>query len=259
MTKVSVFRSNPKIVFSVMMCLLLPIQASAGLPGDLDHNGTVSISEVQTAINAFLGLVPSDTIAPSAPAIVTATATSSTAISLSWSASIDNAGVAGYRVFRGATPVGFATSTTFTDANLAADTGYSYSVSAFDAAGNYSAASLSATASTQAAATGASRLIGSWYIPFPTAGAAKGPVVITAIDSSNFMMAHDGDVLADPSGQPGIERGTYTWNQSTGVLTANVIADTNGEWGFSNSEPMIVSVDGNTLSAEGVVFSTRIQ
>jgi len=359
MIKAVASKSNHLMIFIVTMFLLLPVQASAGLPGDLNRDGTVSISEVQTAINAFLGLIPSDTAAPSTPANLTATAASSSAINLSWTASTDNAGVAGYKVFRGATLLTTATSATFADSGLAAGTSYSYTVSAFDAAGNDSAASLSATASTQAGSAPASSLVGSWYnadgpvvisfidgsnymlthdgapdafgqrgiergtytfdqttrafavtslavdtngdwglsdagnltlssdgnsllengtafatkiikstsnalvggwyIPYPDAGQALGPVVITFIDDTNFMMAHDGSVTADPSGQPGMERGTYTWNQSTGVLTANVIADTNGEWGFSNSEPMIVSVDGNTLSAEGVVFSTRIQ
>jgi len=45
--------------------LMLPVDAKAALPGDIDANGTVSISEVQTVINAYLGLTK-DTSIPTA-------------------------------------------------------------------------------------------------------------------------------------------------------------------------------------------------
>jgi len=112
--------------------------------------------------------------------------------------------------------------------------------------------------------SGSSPLIGSWYIPYPTGGQAKGPIVITFIDSSNFMMAHDGDVIADPSGNPGIEKGTYTWSQANGTLAANVTVDTNGDWGFAsagNSDTVHVTVssDGGLLLIDGTISATRVE
>lgn len=107
-----------------------------------------------------------------------------------------------------------------------------------------------------------SRLIGSWYVPYPNGGQAKGPIVITFIDDSTFMMAHDGDTTADPSGQPGIERGTYTWNATSGSITANVIVDTNGQWGFSHTawpKTFTISADGSTLFINGVSFATKVK
>ncbi len=108
-----------------------------------------------------------------------------------------------------------------------------------------------------------SKLIGSWYMPYPKAGKAKGPVIITFIDDANFMMAHDGSVADDPSGQPGIERGTYTWDKDTGALVATVLVDTNGQWGFSHPAPgesinFKVSADGNSLLSAGVPFAIKI-
>ncbi len=91
-----------------------------------------------------------DTSAPSVPANLTAAPASSTQINLSWSASTDNVGVAGYRVFRGGTQVATSTATTYQDSGLAPSTSYAYSVSAFDAAGNASALSASATGTTSA-------------------------------------------------------------------------------------------------------------
>jgi chitodextrinase len=94
-----------------------------------------------------------DTIAPSVPAGLTAAAVSSTQINLSWAASTDNAGVTGYRVYRGGTLLATVGAvTTYQSTGLTASTSYSYTVLAFDAAGNASAQSASVSATTQAAA-----------------------------------------------------------------------------------------------------------
>lgn len=45
------------VIFGILF-ILLPMNAHAVLPGDLNGDGAVSIAEVQTVINAFLGLVP---------------------------------------------------------------------------------------------------------------------------------------------------------------------------------------------------------
>ena len=96
---------------------------------------------------------PPDTVAPSAPSGLTATAASDTQITLSWTASTDNVGVTGYKVERcqGASCSNFAqiaatTATTFNDAGLTPSTSYSYRVRATDAAGNLSSYSAMSTA-----------------------------------------------------------------------------------------------------------------
>jgi chitodextrinase len=86
----------------------------------------------------------SDTQAPTTPANLTASAVSSSQIKLSWSASTDNVGVAGYKIYRngGTTPIATVTSgTTYQNTGLASGTSYSYTVAAYDAAGNTSAQS----------------------------------------------------------------------------------------------------------------------
>ena len=82
-----------------------------------------------------------DLEAPSTPTDLAGGATSTTTIALTWSASTDNVGVTGYRVYRngGSTPVGSPTATSFTDSDLTASTTYAYRVAAIDAAGNLSA------------------------------------------------------------------------------------------------------------------------
>ena len=87
-----------------------------------------------------------DITPPTAPTL-TATANLATrTIELSWTASTDDVGVTGYRVFRdnAATPITTVTGTTFNDPNQLGT--HVYVVAAIDAAGNQSAFSNSATA-----------------------------------------------------------------------------------------------------------------
>jgi chitodextrinase len=95
----------------------------------------------------------SDTTPPSSPTGLSASASDSSHISLSWGASSDNVGVAGYKIYRGGTYVTTTTSTSFTDSGLTASTSFSYQVTAVDAAGNEGLLSNTATATTPAAAT----------------------------------------------------------------------------------------------------------
>ncbi len=94
---------------------------------------------------------------PTAPGSLVASAVSQSEIDLSWSASTDNVGVTGYRVYRSTggsyTLAGTATTTGFADMGLVGSTTYTYRVTAVDAAGNESAAS-TASATTQAPTRG---------------------------------------------------------------------------------------------------------
>src|SRR5262249_47629824 len=82
-----------------------------------------------------------DSPAPSAPSSVSASATDAMHVKLSWTASTDNVGVAGYQVYRGGTLLATASTAGYTDGTVASGTTYSYYVKAFDAAGNVSSAS----------------------------------------------------------------------------------------------------------------------
>ena len=95
----------------------------------------------------------SDTNAPTVPTGLTATATGAGRVDLSWTASTDDVGVAGYRIFRNGAQVGSSTTPSFTDSTALPQTSYSYRVSAFDAAGNSSALSDPASVTTPADTT----------------------------------------------------------------------------------------------------------
>jgi Big-like domain-containing protein/fibronectin type III domain protein len=97
---------------------------------------------------------PPDTTPPSVPTGLVASAASSSQITLVWSASTDNVGVAGYRVYRSGSQVGTSGNTSFLDGGLNASTQYTYTVAAYDAAGNVSAQSAPASATTLSASSG---------------------------------------------------------------------------------------------------------
>ena len=82
-----------------------------------------------------------DTTPPTVPTGLKTTATSASSVTLAWTASSDNVGVALYSIYRGTTLIGTSTSTSYTDTTFAQGQTYSYTVSASDAAGNMSAKS----------------------------------------------------------------------------------------------------------------------
>lgn len=102
-----------------------------------------------------------DTTAPTNPASLIATAITSSGINLTWTASTDAVGVAGYQIERcqGVSCSSFvfvASSTTnsYSDTGLLASTTYGYRVRAYDAVPNYSGYSNTSTAATLASGQG---------------------------------------------------------------------------------------------------------
>lgn len=118
-----------------------------------DAAGNVSPASATISIKTDLP----DTQAPTAPSNLAFTDKTSSSVSLTWTASTDNVGVAGYIVYRNGTAVNTSliTGTAYTDTGLAAGTTYTYYVIAKDAAGNASPQSdiLSVTTSTGNKAT----------------------------------------------------------------------------------------------------------
>jgi len=98
-----------------------------------DAAGNVSNSR-----NANVTINITDTISPTAPSNLTANGVTNSSISISWNASTDNVGVAGYKIFRNYIEIASVTTTSYTDSNVTPSTTYSYYIQAFDAAGNVS-------------------------------------------------------------------------------------------------------------------------
>ncbi|RBQ17199.1 chitinase [Spongiactinospora rosea] len=83
----------------------------------------------------------SDDVAPSFPANLRVTRTTSSSVALAWNASTDNVRLAGYEVYRNDTLVTTVPGTTYTDTGLAPSTAYTYMLRARDTSGNRSDAS----------------------------------------------------------------------------------------------------------------------
>src|SRR5438445_6287455 len=93
-----------------------------------------------------------DTVAPSTPAGLTASAVSSSRINLSWLAATDNVGVIRYGVYRNGVQIDIVAGTSYANTGLAAATTYSYTVLAYDTSWNASAQSSAVSATTKALA-----------------------------------------------------------------------------------------------------------
>ncbi len=91
---------------------------------------------------------PSDTSPPSVPTGLTVSAASSSQIDLSWTASTDDVGVAGYEIYRDGEYLKSVTTTSVSDTGLNPSTEYCYAVSAYDSAGKESEQSTEACTTT---------------------------------------------------------------------------------------------------------------
>jgi len=156
------------------------------------------VSNAYPSLGASTGTGGGDTTAPSAPTGLTVTGTTSSSVSLSWTAATDNVGVTGYTVYRGSTAVATVTGTSYTDTGLTASTAYSYTVKAKDAAGNVSAASSAVTATTAASTTGGG------------GGTSSGCTASYTI-SSDWGSGFNADVTVTDSGSAPINGWTVTW------------------------------------------------
>ena len=120
-----------------------------------ETNYSVKVTAVDAAKNesarseaaTFTTPKTQDTEAPSVPAGVTASDVTQTGAKITWTASTDNVGVAGYNVYLGESKVNTSpvTVTEYDLTGLTVNTEYTVTVSAVDAAGNESARSEAAT------------------------------------------------------------------------------------------------------------------
>ncbi|AJS59949.1 glycosyl hydrolase family 18 protein [Paenibacillus sp. IHBB 10380] len=113
-----------------------------------DAAGNQSVASAPLQVTTEAAVV--DTTPPTVPGNLQTTGKSSSSVSLSWNASTDNVGVAGYTVTYGTTNVNV-TGTSTTISGLSANTAYTFTVKAKDAAGNVSGASSPLSVTTDAA------------------------------------------------------------------------------------------------------------
>ena len=98
--------------------------------------------------SATWGTPPPDSLPPSAPSSLVATAASKSQVTLAWQPATDDRGVAGYYVYRGGVRVAEVSALAFADKGRSPNTQYCYEVTAFDGARNESVPSNPACATT---------------------------------------------------------------------------------------------------------------
>jgi chitodextrinase len=179
----------------------------------------------RVGVNAtFRTLAGADTTPPSAPANLGASAVSASQVNLTWTASTDNVGVTGYRVFRGGAQVATPAGTSYSDVGLAPSTAYSYTVRAVDAAGNVSGPSNTASATTLPPADTTPPAVA---ISFPAEGAAlTGIVNVTADATDNVGVVGvrflvDGIAVGVEDTQPPY---AYAWDTRTAASGPHTLA-----------------------------------
>jgi len=81
-------------------------------------------------------------------------------------------------------------------------------------------------------------------------------VVVFGYDGTYYLIEND-------STPPGMERGTFEWDNETGAFSVNTVVDTNGDAGLSHpGAPTTITVSGNTLNytvpGDGTFSFTRV-
>ncbi|MBI5279068.1 MAG: hypothetical protein HY854_21715 [Burkholderiales bacterium] len=105
----------------------------------------------------------------------------------------------------------------------------------------------------------ANSIVGSWYAEVEDGGTDQ--IVFSFFADGTFLISDKGTHANDPTGDSGIEWGTYTWNANTGAFTYNVSINTDGQWGISHPNeddppitPLVLSGDTLVIGETGLVI-----
>lgn len=124
---------------------------TAGSSTTSETTTTVSSPTTTTASTSTTATPTGDTTPPSQPTGLAVSAATGTSVSLAWSPSTDDVGVAGYGVYLNGAGPSTASQPSTTVSNLTCGTSYTFEVDAYDVAGNHSTRA-AVTASTSACA-----------------------------------------------------------------------------------------------------------
>ncbi len=127
----------------ILTVMVIAIAGCSGSGGGGNQDGTTPPS--------------ADSSSPSVPQNVSASEHSATSVTLTWTASTDNVGVAGYRVYRDTALIATTATPSCSDTGLTSGVTVTYTILAYDAAGNESG--LSTPLSVQTDTGGGSDLV----------------------------------------------------------------------------------------------------
>jgi acid phosphatase type 7 len=232
-----------------------------------------------------------DTTKPTTPQNLSATAVSASQVNLSWTASSDDVGVNGYKVFRGSTQVGTTATTSYSDAGLQANTTYQYHVVAYDSAANDSdpSSTVSATtltpsnlltftptADTYAASDKPSKVFGTSSRIVSDNSPIKNLFVkfsVTGVGTRQVLSAKLRLYCVNSSPKGGDFRGSDTnWTESgltfnfrpaiNSTIVSSLGSVSSGKWYETDVTPLVqadgtVSIAATSTSSDGAYYSSR--
>ena len=242
--------------------------ANSGAPGEstVDADGNLRVDDPSTP-NTGAGprayddrgayeFQTIDTQAPSVPTGLAASAPSQNQVNLTWNASTDNVGVAGYTVYRNGAQLAVVISPGYTDGSVSASTTYSYTLDAFDFANNHSAQSSPVSVTTPAPDTQAPTL--PTGLTAPAAGATSVSLAWNAstdnVGVTGYTVYRNGSQLATVSGS------TLTYSDLTVAANTSYSYTVDAFDAAGNhsaqSAPVSVHVPGQPKFVQGKAFST---
>jgi chitodextrinase len=214
---------------------------------------------VSASKSASVTITLPDTIAPSVPTNLVATAVSASQINLSWIAATDNVGVTGYRIYRNGAQIATTAQTSYANTGLAAATAFTYKVAAYDAAGNVSAQSAQVTATTNAQPPTVS-------ITSPRSGVTIKNTITVSVSAASTLAISKVELYMDSTlvGTDTASPYSFSWNTTktsngTHVLTAKAY-DAAGTVGTSASVSVNVrnpKVKATLTLAPSAAFSVK--
>lgn len=160
-----------------------------------------------------------DTAPPSTPTGLAASAPTPTRVDLSWTASTDNVGVTGYKIFRNGGQINTSSTTSYSDTPVASGTTYSYTVSAYDSAQNSSGQSNVANVTT----------------PVPPLQATVSSTTWNWFQQQGQPAQVDPDVVVTASGGTGGY--TFQWQWVSGDTQTTVVSPTSNSTKWSRTVP----------------------
>ena len=132
-----VFMSWPGAVLNNVSTTKDVVSSTTGLVAIASDDTAKRYYHAELALGAAPPPAP-DTQSPTVPGNLSATTPSTTSVALAWTASTDNVGVTGYKIYRAGSLLATSPGVGYTDTTAAPGTAYTYGVAAVDAAGNAS-------------------------------------------------------------------------------------------------------------------------
>jgi len=207
-----------------------------------------------------------DTNAPTLPTDFVATAVSNSQIDLSWTASTDNVGVDGYKIYRDTIEIDSTAETSYSDTGLDFDTHYCYTVKAYDAAGNVSDDSIEECPKTNVGFDGIKWKYDTGNVIYYSspAIASDGTIYVGDVSSGTIAMGlyainADGTLkwkyeISNPVFTPAVgSDGTIYVQDNTATLYA-VAEDGTEKWSYPLSASHEVGQSAPALGLDGTIY-----